>query len=139
MIKCTLHNLLTSCTYDQVFWIYRCNDYDQNLLLAKGTKQEIFESEEGFDVLDHINDVVKIWTIREDGAMFIKLEWDEKAEDIYFEDYVKKWDRFNPDKRPWLYSAEMDNFMHTIQGSSEYMHPYGKPTKSKMRGDADDE
>ena len=129
MTECTLHNLLTSCQYPQVFWIYRTNDYDQNILLAKGTKQEMLEDEEqNFELLDHINDVVEYWTIREDGAMFVRLRMEDKAEDQYYDDYVKLWDK-NPLTRPWLYSAEMDDFTHAIYGSSEYMHPYGDPNE----------
>lgn len=130
MSECILHNLLTSCQYPQVFWIYRTNDYDQNILLAKGTKQEMLEDEEvNFNLLEHINDVVEYWTIREDGAMFIRLRMAETAEDLYFDDYVKKWNS-NPRTRPWLYSAEMDDFVHTIHGKSEYMHPYGDPQEA---------
>ena len=46
MTECTLHNLLTSCQYPQVFWIYQMNDYDENILLTKGTKQEMLEDDE---------------------------------------------------------------------------------------------
>ena len=128
MSECTLHNLLTSCQYDQAFWIYRMNDYDQNILLAKGTKREMLNDDEvSFDLLDHINDVVEYWTIRKDGAMFVRLRMQEKAEDLFFDDYVQKWDQFNPRKRPYLYSAEMDDFINCIRGSSEYLHPYGDP------------
>lgn len=126
-MKCTLHNLLTSCQYPQVFWIYKQNDYDQNILLAKGTKQEMLEDEEmGFDIIDHINDEVEYWTIRKDGAMFVRLKWDKKAEEEYFDEYVKRWGR-NPHSRPWLHSAELDDFRDNIYGSSEYIHPYGDP------------
>lgn len=143
MAECTLHNLLTSCQYPQVFWIYRTNKYDQNMLLAKGTKQEMLEDEDlNFDLLDHINDVVEYWTIREDGAMFVRLRMEEKAEDQYFDDYVEKWDRYNPLKRPYLYSAEMDDFVHTIHGNSDYMHPYGDPQEvhhwDKRAGEPDE-
>lgn len=142
MTECTLHNLLTSCQYPQVFWIYRTNDYDENILLAKGTEQEMLEDEEqNFDLLRHINDVVEYWTIREDGAMFIRLRMNEKAEEQYYDDYVEKWDRFNPTTRPYLYSAEMDDFTHCIYGTSEYMHPYGDPLECHHwgeRGEADE-
>lgn len=129
MTECILHNLLTSCQYEQVFWIYRTNDYGQNILLAKGMKQEMLEDEEvNFELLNHINDVVDYWTIREDGAMFVRLRASEKAQDMYFDDYVKRWSD-NPKSRPWLYSAEMDDFTHCIYGSKDYMHPYGDPNE----------
>lgn len=128
MGECTLHNLLTSCQYPQVFWIYYTNDYDQNILLTKGTIQEMLEDDEAnFELLSHINDVVEYWTIREDGAMFVRLKMTSKAQELFSEDYVARWDRFDPTKRPYLYSAEMDDFTHCIHGSSEYMHPYGDP------------
>ena len=128
MTECTLHNLLTSCQYPQVFWIYQMNDYDENILLTKGTKQEMLEDDENsFDLIDHINDVVEYWTIREDGAMFVRIRMDDRAKELFSEDYVKKWDRFNPLKRPYLYTAELDDFTNCIYGSSEYLHPYGDP------------
>ena len=127
-MECTLHNLLTSCQYPQVFWIYQMNDYDENILLTKGTKQEMLEDDENsFDLIDHINDVVEYWTIREDGAMFVRIRMDDRAKELFSEDYVKKWDRFNPLKRPYLYTAELDDFTNCIYGSSEYLHPYGDP------------
>ena len=138
MTECTLHNLLTSCQYPQVFWIYQTNDYDENILLTKGTKQEMMEDDENnFDLLDHINDVVEYWTIREDGAMFVRIRMDDRAKELYSDDYVKKWDRFNPNKRPYLYTAEMDDFTHCIYGSSEYLHPYGDPNECHHYGTAD--
>ena len=128
MTECTLHNLLTSCQYPQVFWIYQMNDYDENILLTKGTKQEMLEDDENnFNLIDHINDVVEYWTIREDGAMFVRIRMDDRAKELFSEDYVKKWDRFNPLKRPYLYTAELDDFTNCIYGSSEYLHPYGDP------------
>lgn len=134
-MSCTLHNLLTSCQYPQVFWVYKQNDYDQNILIAKGTKQEMLEDEEmGFDIIDHINDEVEYWTIRQDGAMFVRLKWDKKAEDEYSDEYVKSWGR-NPHSRPWLYSAELDDFMDDIHGSSEYIHPYGDPSECHNWGE----
>ena len=138
MTECTLHNLLTSCQYPQVFWIYQMNDYDENILLTKGTKQEMLEDDENsFDLIDHINDVVEYWTIREDGAMFVRLRMNDRAKELYSDDYVKRWDRFNPTKRPYLYSAEMDDFTHCIYGSSEYLHPYGDPNECHHYDTAD--
>lgn len=128
MSNCKLHDLLTTCQYDQVFWIYRSNDYDQNILLSKGTKREMLcDDESSFELIDHINDPVEYWTIRKDGAMFVRLAMTDEAEDLWTKDYVEKWDRSNPNRRPYLYSAEMDDFTNTIHGSSEYMHPYGDP------------
>jgi hypothetical protein len=104
------------------------NDYDENILLTKGTKQEMLEDDENnFNLIDHINDVVEYWTIREDGAMFVRIRMDDRAKELFSEDYVKKWDRFNPLKRPYLYTAELDDFTNCIYGSSEYLHPYGDP------------
>ena len=128
MAECTLHNLLTSCQYPQVFWIYRLNEYDQNILLTKGTKREMLSDDEtSFNLIEHINDVVEYWTIREDGAMFVRLRMSEAAEDLYGKEYVETWDQASPTKRPWLYSAEMDDFLSTIYGTSENLHPYGDP------------
>ena len=66
---------------------------------------------------------IRIW----DGAMFVRIRMDDRAKELFSEDYVKKWDRFNPLKRPYLYTAELDDFTNCIYGSSEYLHPYGDP------------
>jgi hypothetical protein len=114
------------------------NDYDENILLTKGTKQEMLEDDENnFNLIDHINDVVEYWTIREDGAMFVRIRMNDRAKELFSEDYVKKWDRFNPNKRPYLYTAEMDDFTHCIYGSSEYLHPYGDPNECHHYDNAD--
>lgn len=133
MSNCDLLGLLVTAQYPQVFFIYRSNNYGQNLLLARGTREEIFADEDGcLDVLEHINDPVDYWTIREDGAMFIRLRMSEKVEELYSESQVKRWNRFNPEKRPWLFCAEMDDFQNTIYGKSEFMHPYGSPMEEKQ-------
>ena len=113
------------------------NDYDENILLTKGTKQEMLEDDDSFDLIDHINDVVEYWTIREDGAVFVRIRMDNKAKELYSDNYVKKWDRFNPNKRPYLYTAEMDDFTNCIYGTSEYMHPYGDPNECHHYDNAD--
>ena len=86
------------------------------------------DEDSNFDLLDHINDIVEHWTIREDGAMFVRLRMEDRAKDLYFADYVKRWN-VNPLTRPYLYSAEMDDFTHCIYGSAEYLHPYGDPNE----------
>lgn len=123
MSKCTLHNLLTTCQYNQVFFIYRSNDYDQNILLAYGTKMEMLTNDEfNFDLIEHINDTVDYWTIRKDGAMFVRLEMEGRAEDLYDEDYVKEWKRFDRKTRPFLFSSELDDFgCCTIHGKSKFL------------------
>ena len=92
MSECTLHNLLTSCQYPQVFWIYQMNDYDENILLTRGTKQEMLEDDENsFDLIDHINDVVEYWTIREDGAMFVRIRMDDRLHLWFIGVYASIW------------------------------------------------
>lgn len=122
MSKCTLHNLLTTCLYNQVFFIYRLNNYDENILLAYGTKQEMLESDDcNFELLSHINDTVDYWTIRKDGAMFVRLEMEGRVEDLYDDDYVKEWKRFDRKTRPYLYSTEIDDFGCIIHGKSKFL------------------
>lgn len=82
MIECTLHNLLTSCQYPQVFWIYQMNDYDENILLTRGTKQEMLEDDENnFNLIDHI----KVYV--------------DQLQDIYFKinDMIKEQNERDPE------------------------------------------
>lgn len=136
MRKALLMDFLSTCRYDQHFFIYETNDYDQNVLLGKGTLEELRENDE-FD-LEYLTSEIEIWQIRDDGTMFIQVEGNTPSrmrQEGYPKEYVKRWDNYDPNTRPWLYSAELDCFGHNICGSSDYLHEYGKPYKTKTEAD----
>lgn len=136
MRKTQLIDILTTCRYDQHFFIYETNDYDQNVLLGKGTIEELRENDE-FD-LAYLTSEIEIWQIRDDGTMFIQVEGNtprRMRQEEYAKEYVERWDNYDPKTRPWLYSAELDCFGHDICGSSDYLHEYGKPYVRKEKED----
>ena len=136
MRKALLIDFLTTCRYDQHFFIYETNDYDQNVLLGKGTLEELRENDE-FDLAYLISEIER-WQIRDDGTMFIQVEGNTPSmmrQEGYAKKYVERWDNHDPNTRPWLYSAELDCFGHDICGSSDYLHEYGKPYKTKTEAD----
>ena len=70
MTECTLHNLLTSCQYPQVFWIYQMNDYDENILLTRRNSMTIANGNRG----GHMNEL-KPGDINEDGKELEQDGW----------------------------------------------------------------
>lgn len=127
MRQTLLIDFLSTCQYEQNFFIYETNDYDQNVLLSRGTIEDIRNDEFG---LEYLTCVVETWRIREDGTLFILIEGnhpERPRQKEYSEEYVAEWDNLDPDTRPWLYSAELDYFGHDIYGSSEYLREYGRP------------
>ena len=132
MRQTLLIDLLTTCDYRQNFFIYETNDYDQNILVAKGTRDEI-RADEDFD-LEALTCPVEIWNIREDGTMFVFINGmhpERPRQKEYSEKYVASWDNYDPNTRPWLHGAELDCFGHDIHGSSEYLREYGRPYKPR--------
>ena len=59
-----LHGLLDSSVYSQQFSVYLTNDYDQNLLIGRGTREEMLNEDESF--FSHLMDKVVVWEIRGD-------------------------------------------------------------------------
>jgi len=128
MRQTLLIDFLSTCQYEQNFFIYETNDYDQNVLLSKGTVEDI-RNDEDF-ALEYLTCEVVTWRIREDGTLFILIEGnhpERPRQEEYSEKYVSSWDNLDPGTRPWLHGSELDDFMHEIFGSSEYLHEYGRP------------
>ena len=76
-----LHNFLTTCLCSQEFLICAPGNNGKNILLARGTKQEITENDEyRSNLMEHIGDAVQYWTVMADG-IFVQLE-KQKGEKI---------------------------------------------------------
>lgn len=104
----TLYDLLKDAQYTQPFTVYVTNNYDQNVLIGRGTRPEMLdEKETGGNVFDHLKDTVERWVIK-DGRMivFIFSKRFKKPFEKYFIDSDKWGD--GPDQRPWLYSFETE-------------------------------
>lgn len=105
----TLWDMLNVCQCYQEFDVYEGNDYDQNIIVASGTADELRTE---IEIFDHLMDEVVSYSVEPDGVIVILLRnenYEKRAEEQYFESYVKKWDRFNPETRPWRHSIEIDS------------------------------
>lgn len=112
----TLYDIVSKAQYMQVFSIYLTNVYDQNIPIARGTRNEMIgldAEENDEDFFNHLICQVEYYHITENGVMviFIRDEhFEEQASYNYSDEYVKRWDRFNPKTRPWLYGIETEEY-----------------------------
>ena len=112
----TLYDIVSKAQYMQVFSIYLTNAYDQNIPIARGTRNEMIgldaeENEEDF--FNYLMCQVEYYHITENGVMviFIRDEhFEERASYNYSDEYVKIWDTFNPKTRPWLHGIETEEY-----------------------------
>ena len=125
----TLYDIVSKAQYTQVFSIYLTNAYDQNIPIARGTRSEMIamdvdENEENF--FDHLMCDVEYFNVTNKGVIviFIRDEhFEERASYNYTDEYVKRWDNFNPKTRPWLHGSETevytDKYLWKFAGYSE--------------------
>jgi hypothetical protein len=112
----TLYDLVSKAQYMQVFSIYLTNAYDQNIPIARGTRTEMIamdaeENEEDF--FRHLMCEVEYFHITDKRIMvvFIRDEhFEDRASYNYSDEYVKRWDNFNPKTRPWLHGIETEEY-----------------------------
>lgn len=109
-----LWDILEASQYMQVFSIYVTNVYGQNIPIARGTRSEMqeYDIDEG-DLFYHLMDEIEYFHITKKGVMVLFLKdshYEEKVEQQYSEDCVKRWDRRNPMTRPYLYSIETEEY-----------------------------
>ena len=112
----TLYDIVSKAQYMQVFSIYLTNAYDQNIPIARGTRREMVwldEKENEEDFFNHLMCQVEYFHITEKRVMvvFIRDEhFEEQASYNYSDEYVKRWDKFNPKTRPWLHGIETEEY-----------------------------
>lgn len=100
-----LHGLLDSSVYSQQFSVYLTNDYDQNLLIGRGTREEMLNEDESF--FSHLMDKVVVWEIRGDRLIvFIEDEHHKERMEEQFSN-SDKWGK-EPGERPWRHSIETE-------------------------------
>ncbi len=105
----TLWDMLSVCQYTQQFDVYEGNAYDQNIIVASGSAEKLRTNS---DVFYHLMDEVDVYSVEPDSVIVIILKnanYQKKAEEQYSEDYVKRWDRYKPESRPWRWSIEIGN------------------------------
>lgn len=99
----------------QRLYIYCTNGYDQNILIAKGTKDEILSDKDTvYDLFEYCQCEIEMISVAKDGALLVRFKcphYNERLETQYPEDYVKKWSVTDIDSRPFVYSIEMEDWM----------------------------
>lgn len=103
----TLYELLVISKYYQKIWIYVDNDYDQNMLVYKGTVQGARGDVE--NTWDHMMDKVELldWAT---GTLLVYIADEhqkERLEEQYSDIVTSRWGK-EKNKRPWRYSIEIE-------------------------------
>lgn len=110
----TLYDIFCHTQYDQLFYVYLTNVYDQNLPLLRGTRdswmREGFASAEDiwWHLCDEVDQIIVV-----DKALLIKVRdenYDKRLEAQYNEKYVARWSVRDKSSRPWLFSAELEDY-----------------------------
>lgn len=106
----TLYDILRDAKYTQQFSVYITNDYDQNILIGRGTRPEMLdEHQTGGCVFDHLMDNIDRWVIRgERMIVFVLSKRHKKPFEKYFL-HSDEWGH-EPNKRPWRYSIETEEY-----------------------------
>ena len=109
-----LWDILEASQYMQIFSIYVTNVYDQNIPIARGTLADMqrYNINDG-EFFVHLMDDVEYFHITEKGVMVLFIRdkhYEEKAEEQYHKDYVMRWDRYDPMKRPYLHTIETEEY-----------------------------
>lgn len=109
-----LWDLLHSTRCNQEFSIYVTNAYGQNVPVARGAIDDLFNLDNGeWLTFEHLMDKVEMFAVNDDGRIIVYLSdshYYERAETQYAERYVKKWDIFKPETRPWLHDCETEEY-----------------------------
>ena len=109
-----LWDILNSAQYTQKFRIFVTNIYDQNLPRGAGTRAELFQNilsgEEEDDFFSHLMDEIEYFVVLDDKSILVYIrneDYEKRCEELYPEEYVKRWDRLKPETRPWRFSCEI--------------------------------
>lgn len=120
----TLYDLVSAGQYMLIYSVYVTNAYDQNIPVSRGTLQEMlgyFVEENDSIFFDHLMDKVEYYHITEKGVMVVFLRdehFEETADYNYSKEYVEKWDRRNPNTRPYLNGIETEEY------TEEYLYKF---------------
>lgn len=109
----TLCELLQTTKYTQEFHIYVTNDYDQNEPIGHGRRAHLLNADECGELFPHLLDKVDLISVAKNGALVVRVideNYNEPLENQYGEDYVKRWDRYDPTTRPYKFSCELEDF-----------------------------
>ena len=72
----------------------------------------IFQSiEEEDDFFSHLMDEIEYFVVLDDKSILVYIRnenYEKRCEELYPEEYVKKWDRLKPETRPWRFSIEIE-------------------------------
>jgi hypothetical protein len=107
----TLYDFMGSAYATQFFHVYVGNAYGQNLEIGHGTRRDIADeylTEEGYY---HLADQVERWYVCDYSNVVVVTRdknFNVRCEELFDEEYVKKWDRWDPETRPWKHDAELE-------------------------------
>lgn len=109
----TLWDILSVTTYYQKFLVYVTNNYDQNIPVGKGDRSELLDEDKNEELFWHLQDEIDHISLTSKGEIVVRVRdknYLKRAEELYSESYVKRWDNLKLETRPWLHSAELPDF-----------------------------
>lgn len=105
-----LWDMLSHCQHSQKFDVYVGNAYDQNIPIGEGDADSLRHN--GDEFFYHLMDEVDRYSVHPDGVLVVIVkdqDYGNTAEQQYGERTAKRWDKFDPQTRPWRHSTEIDD------------------------------
>lgn len=109
----TLCELLQKTKYNQKFYCYVTNNYDQNLSIGAGVRQELLDEEINEDLFDHLLDEVEMITVAADGALVVRTVdkyFNTPLQEQFNKEYAAKWNPLDKSSRPFKFSCELEDW-----------------------------
>lgn len=107
----TLYDLVICGMANQIYHVYICNIYDQNIFIGRGYRRDIM-SEDITDCFEYLINKIDHWSVAKDGSLVVRIRdenFENRAEQQYSPEYVAKWDVHDPKTRPWRFSSELED------------------------------
>ena len=107
-----LYDLLNTTLYYHKFYIFATNNFDQNILVAHGTRKDIVNEDltDGFDYLMHKVELIENIDNNTTLVLLKNKPFNKRAEDIFDPDAVKTW-KERPEKRPYRHMSEIQKMI----------------------------
>lgn len=110
----TLCELLQKTKYTQKFYCYVTNDFDQNLIIGRGTRKELLDEDINEDLFFHLLDDIFMITVAYDGALVVRTVdkyFETPLQEQFDKKYVERWDSSDASSRPFKFSRELEDFI----------------------------
>lgn len=110
-----LYELMHASVYYNVYFIYARNEFGECFKIDEGTWIEMLNDPDGeYNLWWHCGDEVDQWLVTPHGNIIVYVRDKQykvpAKERGYREGYMEKWDRFDPNTRPYRYTLETEEY-----------------------------